>query len=109
VFTLLGCHFSVRVQVRVRFVRAIATEAFTWRADYRGGRSASPSREHAPGTSQLTELAASGRQVRAQRLPAPQSEARDVNGSVAMISDLPQNPARCRVAPTEAANYDVLS
>src|SRR4051812_26193724 len=36
----------------VRFVPALATEAFTSRADYVGSRSASPSREHAPGTSQ---------------------------------------------------------
>ena len=38
-------------------------EACTWRADYAGGRWASTSREHALGTSQLTELAASGPQA----------------------------------------------
>jgi hypothetical protein len=35
-------------------------DAFTWRADYEGVRSVSPRREHALGTSQLTELASSG-------------------------------------------------
>jgi hypothetical protein len=57
--------------------------AFRLTADYGGGRSLSSSREHALGTSQLTELAASGREQRAQRLPALESEAVSVNATAA--------------------------
>src|SRR4051812_20632085 len=45
---------------RARRPRSAVREAFTWRADYEGGRCASSSREHARGTSQLTELASRG-------------------------------------------------
>ena len=48
-------------------------------ADYGGADYGSRRREHAVGTSQLTELAASGWERRAQCLPAPESEAIDVN------------------------------
>ena len=44
-------------------VRAGAAEAFMWNADYAGADYYSRRREHAVGTSQLTELAASGPQA----------------------------------------------
>jgi len=66
-------------------VHAGATEAFTLSADYGGADHVSRRREHAVGTSQLTELAASGPLRRAQCLPAPESEALDVNASVAPV------------------------
>jgi len=42
-------------------------------------------REHAVGTSQLTELASSGCEWRAQRVPAPASEAIQVKALAAAV------------------------
>jgi len=58
---------------------ALATrvaKASTWGRRLWRRRARSRRREHAQGTSQLTELASSGAEQRAQRLPAPESEAR---------------------------------
>src|SRR4051794_40488493 len=64
-------------------MRTAAAKAFMLGADYEGADQGTRSREHAVGTSQLTELATSGREQRAQRLPAPESEALDVNAFAA--------------------------
>jgi len=72
---------------------AAAVEAFTLSADYGGGDHVSRRREHAVGTSQLTELAASGWGQRAQCLPPPESEAIDVNASAAAAGDAPGGPS----------------
>ena len=56
-------------------------------------------REHAVGTSQLTELASSGCPRRAQRVPAPESEAIQVDAWAAAAHVL--RPALSRQFPGE--------
>jgi len=80
-----------------------AAEAFTWSADYGGADHWSRRREHAVGTSQLTELAASGWGQRAQCLPAPESEALNVDASAAPAH---RAPKRQGIAESEARDVN---